>query len=197
MLFNYNSGLNEAFIRTGSYVPGQEAKTGWKLAPALNTLTTNPAIEFGQVVKRAVDGNGLPYATSIASGDTADDFYGIAYRDIVSQSQVAYGPYSTSYIYTYTAGQPVSVMRSGYICVPVQNGTPAVGGTVYMRVSASSSNANLPIGGIEATAEGATTVAIPNATFESGPFFPFNGTSTAPTASVPTSQCAIIFIGLD
>ena len=197
MLFNYNSGLSEAFNRVGSYVPGQEAKVGFKLAPALNTLTTEPAIEFGQVVKRAIDSNGLPYATAIESGDTADDFFGIAYRDVVSQNQVQFGPFSTSYIYTYTPGQPVSVMIGGYICVPVQNGTPAVGGKVYMRVSASSSNTNLPIGGIEATAEGATTVELPNVTFESGPLYPFNGVSTSPTATVPTSQTAIIFIGLN
>lgn len=197
MLFNYTSGLSESFNRTGCYMPGQEAKTGFKIAPALNTLSTNPAIEFGQVVKRAIGSNGLPYATSIASGDTADDFYGIAYRDIVSQNQVQFGAFSNSYIYTYTPGQPCSVMTGGYICVPVQNGTPTVGGKVYMRVSTSSSNANLPIGGIEAVAESTTTVELPNVTFESGPFFPMNGVSTSPTASLPTSQCAIIYIGLN
>lgn len=197
MLFNYNSGLKESFDRTGNYMPGQEAETGFKLAPALNTLSTEPAIEFGQVVKRAIDGSGLPYATSIAAGDTADDFYGIAYRDVVSQSQVQFGPFSTSYIYTYTPGQPCSVMTGGYICVPVQNGTPAIGGAVYMRVTASTTNTNLPIGGIETAADDGKCVQIPNATFESGPFFPMNGTSVTPTASIPTSQCAVIFLGLN
>lgn len=194
MLFNYTSGLKEVFDRNGNYVPGQIAKSGWKLAPALNTLSTEPAIEFGQVVKRGITAEGLPYATSIATGDTADDIYGIAIRDVVSQAQANFGASTTSYIYTYHAGQGVSVMREGYIAVPVQAGTPTVGGKVYVRVAANTANPNLPIGGIEATAAAGENVEWEGATFESGAFFPMNGTSTTPSASVATSQCAVVFI---
>lgn len=196
MLFNYSSGLKDTFIRQGSYLPGQIAKTGWKQAPALNTLATEPNIEFGQAVKRAVNDNNLPYATAIESGDAATDLYGIAVRDVVSQSSVTYGANGTSFIYSFANGQPVTILRKGWIAIPVQNGTPTVGGTVYMRVTASDTNANLPIGGFETAADDGKCVAIP-ATFESVALFPMNGVSTAPTADVATSQTAVIYLDLD
>lgn len=196
MLFNYTSGLSDVFNRTGSYMPGQIAKSGWKLAPSLNTLSNEPRIEFGQVIKRAVTDAGLPYATSLVAGDTADAVYGIAIRDVVSQSQADYGAFQASQIFTYFPGQPISVMRKGYIAVPVQNGTPAVGGKVYIRVAANAANANLPIGGIEAAEVEGETVELPNAVFESGAYFPMNGTSVTPDESVATSQCATIYIDL-
>ena len=196
MLFNYNSGLKMVFDRDGAYLPGQLAKIGWKLAPTLNTLSTDPAIEFGQAVKRVVDANGLPYATAIATGDTADKFYGIAVRDVRSQSSVTYTANGTSFIHQYMSGSPISVVRSGYVSVPVQNGTPVIGGKVYVRVTASATNANLPIGGIETAADEGKCVEIP-ATFESGAYFPMGGSTTTPSATVPTSQCATIFVHLD
>lgn len=195
-LFNYTSGLKDTFIRTGSYMPGQIAKTGWKQAPALNSLTTNPAIEFGQAVKRAVDGNNLPYAAAIQTGDTAADLYGIAVRDVVSQSQVSLGAFTNSYISTFTPGQAVTILRKGWIAVPVQNGTPTIGGTVYMRVTASETNVNLPIGGFETAADDGKCVAIP-ATFEGVATFPMNGISTTPNETTATSQVAVIYIDLD
>lgn len=194
MLFNYPSGLTENFNRSGAYMPGQITKSGWKLAPSLNTRSQDPRIEFGQVVKRKVTDTGLPYASAIETNDTADKIYGIAVRDVVSQSQADYGAFQVQYIYTYFPGQPITVLKEGYICVPVQNGTPAVGGKVYVRVAANVANANLPIGGIEAVNTPNETVELTGATFESGPLFPMNGTSTTPTQDVATSQCAIIFI---
>lgn len=192
MLFNYGSGLKDTYIRTGSYLPGEITKTGWKQAPSLNS---DIAIEFGQAVKRDVSG-AVPLAVNIAASDTAADLYGIAVRDVQSQNQVSYGAYTNSFIYTYTPGQGITVLRKGWIAVPVQNGTPAVGGTVYMRVAANSGNANLPIGGFETSDSSGECVAI-NAIFESGPIFPMNGTSTTPTASIPTSQVAVIYLNLD
>lgn len=191
-LFNYGSGLKDTFVRTGSYLPGEITKSGWKQAPSLNSAI---AIEFGQAVKRDVSG-AVPLAVNIAASDTADDLYGIAVRDVQSQSQVTYGAYTKSFISNYIPGQGITVIRKGWVCVPVQNGTPTIGGTVYMRVTASDSNANLPIGGFETSSDSGKCVAI-NAKFESGPIFPMNGTSTAPTATLPTSQVAVIYLDLE
>ena len=192
MLFNYNSGLKDTFIRGGSYLPGQITKTGWKQVPSLNTVD---AIEFGAVIKRDVSGS-VPVAKVLASGDTAADVYGIAVRDVQSQGQVNYGIFTKSFINSYNPGQGVSIMRKGWIAVPVQNGTPTVGGTVYVRVTASTDNANLPIGGIETSADEGKCVAI-KATFESGSLFPMNGITTTPSATVPTSQTAVIYLDLE
>lgn len=192
MLFNYNSGLKDTFIRGGSYLPGQIAKAGWKQVLSLNT---NEAIEFGQVVKRDVSG-AVPFAVALEASDTAADVYGIAVRDVQSQGQVNYGVFTKSFINSYNPGQPVSIMRKGFITVPVQNGTPTVGGTVYVRVTASSGNTYLPIGGIETAADEGKCVAI-KATFESGALFPMNGVTTAPSSSVPTSATAVIYLDLE
>lgn len=195
MLFNYNAGLKETFDRKGAFMPGQIAKTGWKRVEAINTKSTDPRIEFGQVVKRKVE-NKVPYAVAIEASDTADKIYGIAVRDVVSQSQVTFGANTVSYIHDYAAGQGISVMREGYIAVPVQKGTPQIGGKVYVRITASDSNTYLPIGGIEAEADGVKTIELPNAEFVSDAYFPMNGTSVAPTENVATSQVATIFIRL-
>lgn len=194
MLFNYTSGLTETFNRSGAYMPGQIVKAGWKLAPSLNSLSTEPRIEFGQVVKRALTAGGLPYATSLAVSDTEANVYGIAIRDVVSQSQADFGAFQAQYIYTYFPGQTVSVLREGYISVPVQNGTPTIGGSVYIRNQTNSANQYLPIGGIEATSVSGENFQWTKATFESGPYFPMNGTSVTPSQTVATSQCATIFI---
>ena len=192
MLFNYNSGLKDTFIRGGSYLPGQIAKTGWKQVTSLGTVD---AIEFGTVVKRDVSGT-VPVAKALAASDTAADVYGIAVRDVQSQGQVSYGAYTKSFINTYIAGQPISVMRKGWIAVPVQNGNPTVGGTVYVRVTASTNNTYLPIGGIETAADDGKCVAI-KATFESGALFPMNGITTAPSETTPTSKTAVIYLDLE
>lgn len=55
------------------------------------------------------------------------------------------------------------IMRKGYMTVKCNAGTPAPGGTVYVRVAAAA--AGTPIGGIEAASVTGDTVAIPNAQF--------------------------------
>ena len=190
--FNYASGVGDIFIRSGAYLPGQIAKsTPTTTVEALNTLSSNPAIEFGQVVKRSVDPTtNMPYAEAIETSDTADDLFGIAVKDVTSQAQLT-DPMVTS----YRAGQQISVLTKGYIAVPVHNGTPKVGGQVYVRNTASSSNSSLPIGGIEAgdsTPDG--TVAWAGATFETVIAYPLASQVASTSASGITTAVAVIKI---
>lgn len=197
MLFNYNSGIKETFNRKGSYLPGQITKNGWKMIDAINSRTNDNAIEFGTVLKRLIDNNTkIPYVTSIEEDDVYTVFYGIAIRDVVGQSSANLTSPEANFIKTYHKGQQISVMREGYVCVPVQNGTPIPGDQVYVRVAPSLENPNLPIGGIEAIAA-LGTVAWKGVTFESGAYFPVKDTNTQPTQLKETSQCATIFINKD
>lgn len=168
-IFNYSSGLSDVFNRLGSYLPGNIVKSYPAVVETLNTLSSNDPIEFGQVVVRGVTSDNLPYANAVQTTSTASDFYGVAVKDVTSQFQL-----TDSMVTSYRAGQPISVLTKGYIAVPIQNGTPTVGGQVYVRTTADSTITNLPIGGIEANASSAPTgtVAWEGATFASGILYP-------------------------
>lgn len=192
MLFNYPNGLKEEFNRDGSYMPGTITKTGWQLCESINSLATNPPIEFGTVLKRTTTNNGLPYVTTIAEDDSFEVFYGIAVKDDVSQNTVNVSEFQNQIIHQYTAGYPISVMKSGYITVPIQAGTPIAGNPVWVRVAPSTDNPSLHIGGIEAEAS-VGNVAWKNVEFISGPYYPLNGTEQT-TSNGATSMCATIFV---
>lgn len=55
------------------------------------------------------------------------------------------------------------LLKRGYISVKCNVGTPALDGTVYMRITAN--GGNTIIGGIEATADGGNTITLPGCTF--------------------------------
>lgn len=112
-----------------------------------------PPTLFGVPVK-LVSGKVRPIATS----DTLAVLYGFLVREFpAGASQDGLG---TS---TPPTSGACSVLKRGYIMVKNNAGTPAKNGTVYMRVA--TPGAGKPIGGIEATADGANTVAITGAYF--------------------------------
>ena len=53
-------------------------------------------------------------------------------------------------------------MKLGCVNVKCQNGTPAVGGTVYLRVKTNNSYPNAIVGGFEAAADSTNSVALTN-----------------------------------
>lgn len=119
---------------------------------------TSPAggnIPFGACLVYNSDGEAvLPTAAS-----TAANFAGIAGAEIKS---------SLNYLDSagfYAKGEAVPVFKRGCINVKVQRGTAAFGGAVYVRVAANQAYPNAVIGGIEATADGANTVPLPNCRF--------------------------------
>lgn len=190
MLFNYASGIPENFIRKGGYLPGTIAKTGWKEVESFNSNSVLDPIEFGSVVKRVVN-NGTQYVETIEEDDTNQKFLGIAVNDLTSQSLIDLNYGNPNIIKQYFSGSAISVMVEGYVCVPVQQGTPKVGQPVYVRVMPSLTNPSLPLGGIEALAD-VGNVEWKNVIFESDAFYPFVGKTNSPTETTATSQCAII-----
>lgn len=88
---------------------------------------------------------------------TATQFVGVAGREI--KSSLTYLEQSPG---EYNPGDPVSVFERGSIQVYCQRGTPALGGTVYVRITYNSSYTSAQVGGFEAEADTSNTVALTN-----------------------------------
>ena len=90
------------------------------------------------------------------AGFTAAAFAGVAGAEIKTALT-----YLTQQEGQYAPGEPVSVFQRGSINVKAY-GTPALGGTVYVRTAASGTYTTEPVGAFTATNESGSTVALTN-----------------------------------
>lgn len=90
------------------------------------------------------------------AGFTAAAFAGVAGAEIKTALT-----YLTQQEGQYAPGEPVSVFQRGSINVKAY-GTPALGGTVYVRTAASGTYSTEPVGAFTATNESGSTVALTN-----------------------------------
>lgn len=111
------------------------------------------AIPFGAPLK--YDGTAV---VQMGASDTAAQFVGVAGREI--KSSLTYLEQSPG---QYNPGDPVSVFQRGSIQVYCQRGTPALGGAVYVRITANGSYETAVVGGFEAEADSSNTVQLTNA----------------------------------
>ena len=144
--YNVPSGVVGAVSRQTSSI----VETG-----RLNVANTPTA--FGVPVK-CVNNEFL----KIASGDAASVFYGLLVRTAPSMSQTLAAGFTDN---TPNTNLDQGIMVKGYASVACTIGTPVRGQPVYMRVVAATGKA---VGDIEATADGANNVAIPNARWATG-----------------------------
>lgn len=110
-------------------------------------------IVFGQAVVPGTAGAVAP----VSGTTTAAQFLGIALRE--TKSAVNYINQGEG---AYVPGDAVPVLKRGCANVLCQNGTPAYDGTVYLRIAANNSLPNAVVGGFEAAADGANSVALTN-----------------------------------
>ena len=138
-------GLNMSHGFAGSYArqPDMIVNT----APLGGTAV----IPFGTPLVRGKGGAVIPMGT----GNTGGQFIGVAGREVKSPAE-----FFSQSVGQYAPEEAVSVFQRGCINVKCQKGSPAIDGTVYVRVTASGDYA---AGGFEAEADGATTVALVNA----------------------------------
>ena len=138
-------GLNMSHGFSGSYArqPDMIVNT----AP----LGGTEIIPFGTPLVRGENGVVLP----MGAGTTGNQFIGVAGREVKSPAE-----FFSQNVGQYTPEEPVSVFQRGCINVKCQKGSPAIDGTVYVRVAASDSYV---VGGFEAEADGTNTVALSNA----------------------------------
>ena len=119
-------------------------------------IDTHPAagaIAFGAGV---VYGTGGAVRTA-ATGDTAAAFVGVAVREV--KSALSYLNQNEGGYVQYDA---VPVIKRGCVNVICTNGTPAVDGDVYLRITANASKPNCPVGGFEAAADSTNSVKLTN-----------------------------------
>lgn len=110
---------------------------------------------FGLFAK-IVSGKAVPLGAS----DAAADVYGLLVRAYPTQGGNASDPLGTS---TPPVVGIADIMRRGYMTVKSNAGTASLNSQVYVRVATPA--AGKPIGGIEAVADGANTIAITGAKF--------------------------------
>ena len=97
-----------------------------------------------------------PTVVAAGAGFTAAAFVGVAGAEIKTALT-----YLTQQEGQYAPGEPVSVFQRGSINVKAY-GTPALGGTVYVRTAASGTYTTEPVGAFTATNESGSTVALTN-----------------------------------
>lgn len=188
-LFNYSKSPDVVKKSGGGFLPGHMSAVS--PVDVKVAAVAGGALEDGQVVKMSLS-NGIVTVSALASGNAATDVYGVIIHDVHGERSLGEG-----IIHTYVAGDHVTVLRQGYVAVPLQDVKTNVtaGGTVYVRVTASGSNAGLPIGGIETAADSAKCVAI-SAKFTGEVGCPLTGTQNGTTASAVTQTTAIIKLTL-
>jgi hypothetical protein len=127
---------------------------------------TNPPTFYGQACVLDATSHNLRFLGAV--NDTAlTDIYGVACRAYPIQQQTG-GMASAFGAGPVPPAQPVDVLKSGYIMVPVV-GVSTKGGQVFVWATAASGN-HVP-GGFEAAATGGSTIALPqnSYSFNGGP----------------------------
>lgn len=110
------------------------------------------AIPFGAALKYE-DGAVIP----MDAAATAAEFVGVAGCEI--KTALTYLDQSAG---QYAPGEPVSVFMRGAINVKCQRGTPALGGAVYIRITANESFSTAAVGGFEAEDDSGKVVQLTN-----------------------------------
>lgn len=116
-------------------------------------------IPFGTPLKYEADTNGN--VVPMGTGDTGASFVGFASLEVKSSVN-----YLEQGVGAYAPDEAVSVFMRGAINVKVQKGTPALGGKVYVRVTANDAAPTAVVGGIEAEPDSSNTVELPGCEFE-------------------------------
>lgn len=137
-------------FRMGAGFAGEVNRTHPASISAEQNDTTNPILAAGLACMATATGT----VRSVIASDTANgDLWGVLVRAFPTQQISNANAYAAAGYGAIAPGtvQPVDILRSGFIMVPV-NGTVVKGGAVYVW-SAASSGAHVQ-GGFEATTPG-------------------------------------------
>lgn len=145
--------------RMGAGFPGDVNRAHpFSIEPA-KMSTTNPLTAYGHAVIVDPANNEVRRALSTDTGVTK--LYGIAVRPFPTQ-QMTGGPDAALGAASVNTGQPLDVLRFGYIMAKV-NGTPRKGDPAFLWVAASSGNDTQ--GSFRTTASAGNTAALTNVYF--------------------------------
>lgn len=198
-IFNYTKGYDVIkFDTIGACLPGY-ASTLAPIFASFAGIVADDYVENGQLVKVVRDTTGKMNALTIkgiVANDAATAVAGVVMSDLKGQHFI--NDSGIQYVYQTAKGQTATVLRNGYIWVPVQNTTPTIakGGAVYMRNKASTTNTALPIGGIESSAVSGENVALTNFEFTGLVGFPCTGQNNGTTTTGLTGRTAQVKVSL-
>ena len=198
-IFNYTKGYDVIkFDTVGACLPGY-ASTLAPIFASFAGIVADDYVENGQLVKVVRDTTGKMNALTIkgiVANDAATAVAGVVMSDLKGQHFI--NDSGIQYVYQTAKGQTATVLRNGYIWVPVQNATPTIakGGAVYMRNKASTTNTALPIGGIESASVSNENVALTNFEFTGLVGFPCTGQNNGTTATGLTGRTAQVKVSL-
>ena len=198
-IFNYTKGYDVIkFDTIGACLPGY-ASTLAPIFASFAGIVADDYVENGQLVKVVRDTTGKMNALTIkgiVANDAATAVAGVVMSDLKGQHFI--NDSGVQYVYQTAKGQTATVLRNGYIWVPVQNATPTIakGGAVYMRNKASTTNTALPIGGIESSAVSNENVALTNFEFTGLVGFPCTGQNNGTTTTGLTGRTAQVKVSL-
>lgn len=146
-------GLNPQTIGTsmpngfaGSYARQPDMIVNTRSAGGDNTIPFGAPLVY--------DGSAV---VQMGADATAAQFVGVASREI--KSSLSYLDQSVG---EYAPGDAVPVFMRGSVNVMCQRGTPALGGAVYVRITANPSYSTAAVGGFEAEADSSNTVELTN-----------------------------------
>lgn len=146
------------FLKTMPFgAPGTRSRPNEQTCEPQLVSKTAPPLFFGAPVKMVAG-----FATAIALNDAATVIYGFLVRPWPGQD-TTWGPTTPFGVATPPTQGSCDILKRGYVLAQVGAGVPAAQGIVYMRVAVPA--AGKPIGGIEAVADGANTVIVANALF--------------------------------
>jgi hypothetical protein len=195
-IFNY-SGVKDT-VNFSAGLPGQRGRISPLDLIVTAIVKSGKTLENGMACKITFNSTSKVYeAEPIAANDSVDVFDGFVIQDITAQKS-DYTVGGPQFIYSYV-GVPVSVLRNGYVWIPVQNATPTItsGGAVYMRTVADATITNLPIGGIESADDSTDTSILAKVLFTGQYGFPLQGTNNGTTvASGLTGRTALLMVNL-
>lgn len=198
-IFNYTKGYDVIkFDTIGACLPGY-ASTLAPIFASFAGIVADDYVENGQLVKVVRDTSEKMNALTIegiVANDAATTVAGVVMSDLKGQHFI--NDSGVQYIYQTAKGQTATVLRNGYIWVPVQNATPTIakGGAVYMRNKASTTNTALPIGGIESASISGENVALANFEFTGLVGFPCTGQNNGTTTTGLTCRTAQVKVSL-
>lgn len=198
-IFNYTKGYDVIkFDTIGACLPGY-ASTLAPIFASFAGIVADDYVENGQLVKVVRDTTDKMNALTIkgiVANDAATAVAGVVMSDLKGQHFI--NDSGVQYIYQTAKGQTATVLRNGYIWVPVQTATPTIakGGAVYMRNKASATNTALPIGGIESSAVSGENVALTNFEFTGLVGFPCTGQNNGTTTTGLTGRTAQVKVSL-
>ena len=198
-IFNYTKGYDVIkFDTIGACLPGY-ASTLAPIFASFAGIVADDYVENGQLVKVVRDTTGKMNALTIkgiVANDAATAVAGVVMSDLKGQHFI--NDSGVQYVYQTAKGQTATVLRNGYIWVPVQNATPTIakGGAVYMRNKASTTNTALPIGGIESATVAGENVALTNFEFTGLVGFPCTGQNNGTTTTGLTGRTAQVKVSL-